>query len=98
MQRLVQAQGDSYRFLALAEAHQQAPALTETRLYVETAERVLPGARKVIRATDGGPQGYELWLRADPAAQPQPGLGPAMTAKPKAPPTSIEDAMEDDDE
>jgi HflK protein len=98
MQRLVQAQGDSYRFLALAEAHQQAPALTETRLYVETAERVLPGARKVIRATDGGPQGYELWLRGDAAAQPAPGIGPAVTAKPKAPPTSIEDAMEDDEE
>lgn len=99
MQRLVQAHGDAYRFLALAEAHEQAPALTETRLYVETAERVLPGARKVIRATDSGPQGYELWLRGDAAAAPPAtGIGPAIAAKPKTLPQSIEDAMEDDDE
>ncbi|MCW5893023.1 MAG: SO_0444 family Cu/Zn efflux transporter [bacterium] len=97
MQRLVQAHGDSYRFLALAEVHQQAPALTEARLYVETAERVLPGARKVIRATDDGPQGYELWLRGEGMGQPAPAIGPAVAAKPRTPP-SMEELMEEDDE
>jgi hypothetical protein len=37
-------------------------------MYIEAAERVLPGARKVVRAATGAIKGYELWLTHDGAA------------------------------
>ena len=67
LSRRARAEADAKRFLSLNAAHDRAPALTEVRLLLETAERVLPGARKVIRSAVGGPRGYELWLRADAA-------------------------------
>ena len=66
-QRLAQAMGAASAFTALAAEHKRAPRLTEDRLYFETAERVLPGARKVVRPTAGAAKGYELWLRGNGA-------------------------------
>jgi uncharacterized protein len=74
MERLASAQADATRFHALAAEWAEAPGVTETRMYLETAERVLAGARKVVRSTaTGGPRGYELWVRGDgsPAVPPQ---------------------------
>ena len=48
-----QAQGDAARFTALAREHQRNPRVTESRLYLETMEEVLPRLRKTI-VDDGG--------------------------------------------
>jgi membrane protease subunit HflK len=77
-QRLAQATGAASAFTALAAEHKRAPRLTEDRLYFETAERVLPGARKIVRSTAGAAKGYELWLRGNgrPTVFPPMGEGP----------------------
>lgn len=46
--RLATAQGDAGRFARLAREHARAPALLERRLYLETAERVLPRVRRYV--------------------------------------------------
>ncbi len=97
MQRLVRAHGDASRFLALAGAHRTAPQLTEARMYLETAERVLPGARKVIRSTTGGPQGYELWMRGDGAPAVPPPLAPPATPAAVAPRRMVDSGLDEDD-
>ena len=48
-----QAQGDAARFTALAREHQRNPAVTESRLYLETMEQVLPRLRKTIVDDNG---------------------------------------------
>jgi membrane protease subunit HflK len=47
------AQGDASRFTALAREHQRNPAVTESRLYLETMEEVLPRLRKTIVDDNG---------------------------------------------
>jgi len=42
------AQGDAARFTALAREHRRNPAVTESRLYLETMEEILPRLRKTI--------------------------------------------------
>jgi Cu+-exporting ATPase len=42
------AQGDAARFIDRETAYRTAPGPTETRLYLETLEQVLPGKRKLI--------------------------------------------------
>jgi hypothetical protein len=82
-ERRAEATGRAAAFRALAEEHGRAPRLTEERLYLESAERILPGARKIIRSTGGG-KGYELWLRdgGTPAVFPPP---PAVRSPGAAP-------------
>ncbi|MFN0167086.1 MAG: FtsH protease activity modulator HflK [Bryobacteraceae bacterium] len=46
--RVARARGDAERFVAAEAAHRGAPGPTETRLYLETIEQVLPGKRKLI--------------------------------------------------
>ncbi len=46
--RETRAQGDASRFLSAEQAFRSAPDATETRLYLETMEEVLPGKRKLI--------------------------------------------------
>jgi modulator of FtsH protease HflK len=54
-QRLNRARGDAGRFTKLAAEHRRAPDLLERRLYLETAERVLPRVRRYVldRGGDG---------------------------------------------
>ena len=47
-QRLNRARGDAERFAVLAAEHRRAPDLLERRLYLETAERVLPRVRRYV--------------------------------------------------
>jgi membrane protease subunit HflK len=47
-QTVAEAQGQASRFTQLYEQYKRAPALTRERLYLETMERVLGGADKVI--------------------------------------------------
>ena len=75
-ERVALAEGAGRAFVALAAEHQRSPRLAEDRLYLETAERVLAGARKLIRSTPGATHGYELWLRGSGGPvvfPPQPG-------------------------
>jgi P-type Cu+ transporter len=46
--RETRALGDATRFLATEQAFRAAPAATESRLYLETMEEVLPGKKKLI--------------------------------------------------
>jgi len=85
-QRVALAEGRAEAFAALAAEHRRAPRLTEDRLYLEAAERVLPAVRKVIRSTTNT-HGYELWLRGGTSPivfPPAPG-SPSLPAAPPSP-------------
>jgi membrane protease subunit HflK len=43
-----QAEGDASRFLAVYQAYKQAEDVTARRLYIETMEKVLSGANKIV--------------------------------------------------
>jgi membrane protease subunit HflK len=47
-QRVNAARGDAERFAQLAAEHRRAPTILEQRLYLETAEKVLPRVRRFI--------------------------------------------------
>ncbi len=85
-ERLALAEGNAKAFAKLAAEHQRSPELTETRLYLEAAERALPGARKLIRPAGRASKGYELWLRENgapivfPPVARSPGTEPASSA------------------
>jgi membrane protease subunit HflK len=68
-ERRARAAGDANAFAALAREHRRSPRATEDRLYIEAAERVLPGARKIVRPTGGAAASVELWLRGGPSAE-----------------------------
>jgi membrane protease subunit HflK len=77
-----QAEGDASRFLAVYRAYKQAEDVTAQRLYIETMEKVLSGANKLIldkAATQAGVLPYLPLPELRPgapsrpaAAQPQP--------------------------
>ena len=46
--RILRAQGEADRFLALLTEYQKAPEVTRSRLYIETLEVILPDIEKVI--------------------------------------------------
>jgi membrane protease subunit HflK len=54
-QTVAQATGETSRFLKIYEQYKKAPAVTRERMYLETMERVLGGADKII--TDAGGAG-----------------------------------------
>jgi len=57
------SEGDASRFQQSEEAFRAAPALTETRLYLESMEQILPGKRKMI--VDAGKARRSLLLIED---------------------------------
>jgi hypothetical protein len=90
-ERTASAEGAAAAFRALAAEHHRAPRALEDRLYLEAAERVLPGARKLVRPGGEPGRGYELWLRASgegwasfpPASEPlAPGTPGGAVARP----------------
>jgi membrane protease subunit HflK len=46
--KVAESQGKAQRFTALAREYRKAPEVTQTRLYLETMETVLPSVQKVI--------------------------------------------------
>jgi Cu+-exporting ATPase len=48
VERIHRAEGDAERFTQREAAYRSAPGPTETRLYLETVEQVLPGKKKLI--------------------------------------------------
>ena len=81
-QAVAEAKGQSARFLKVYDEYKKAPDVTRQRIYLETMERVLGGAEKLIH-DGGGSSGQgvvpflplsELTPRRQPtpaAAQPQ---------------------------
>jgi modulator of FtsH protease HflK len=47
-QRLIRAQGDAAKFVTVLKEYERAQEITEQRLYLETLQRVLPKAQKII--------------------------------------------------
>ncbi len=82
--RVAGAQGAASAFEALATEHRRASGPLEDRLYLETAERALAGARKIVRPKTGEGHGTELWLRAGDAPIAFP--SPPAAANPSAAP------------
>jgi membrane protease subunit HflK len=81
-QAVAEAKGQSSRFLKVYEEYKKAPDVTRERIYLETMERVLGGADKLVY--DGGPSGQgvvpylplgELTTKRPPAAGQQTGGG-----------------------
>jgi HflK protein len=76
--RKTRAEGDASRFLSAEAAFESAPEATQSRLYLETMEEVLPGKRKLILDTKAGRR--QLMLLRDGIAlpnglRPLPGVG-----------------------
>ncbi len=72
------SEGDASRFVQSEEASLTAPALTETRLFLESMEQILPGKRKMIVDANKGRRslfliedGMELTPAAIPAIVPE---------------------------
>jgi membrane protease subunit HflK len=53
-ERVAQAAGNTSRFLALLEEYQKAPDVTQTRLYLESMEQILPGVRMYVIDSENG--------------------------------------------
>ncbi len=83
--RVNRASGDASRFVQAEAAYKTAPGPTETRLYLETIEQVLPGRQKLIIDTRGGRRNLMLLdedvLIAPPGAALQ---APAARGRPAA--------------
>jgi membrane protease subunit HflK len=47
-QRLIRAEGDAAKFVSVLKEYERAKEVTEQRLYLETLQRVLPKAQKII--------------------------------------------------
>jgi membrane protease subunit HflK len=81
-QAVAEAKGQSARFLKVYDEYKKAPDVTRERLYLETMERVLGGADKLVldQGANGSAPGVvpylplnEIGRRTPPAAAPQQG-------------------------
>ncbi len=75
-QAVAEAKGQSARFLAVYDQYKKAPEVTRQRIYLETMERVLGGADKLVLEGNASGQGVvpylplsELGRRTPPAQQ-----------------------------
>jgi membrane protease subunit HflK len=46
--QILNAQGEVARFNSILQKYKEAPEITRTRLYIETMEEILPGAKKIL--------------------------------------------------
>ena len=53
VERIKRSQGDADRFLEVYKEYQNAREVTETRLYLETMEKILPDIQKYVVESDG---------------------------------------------
>jgi membrane protease subunit HflK len=95
-QSVTAAEAEAAHFSALVPAYQQAPELTRQRLYIETIESILAGARKIVIDTRTGSGDNMIYLPLDklmeagvrlpaatlaaPGAVAAPGVAPAVPA------------------
>ncbi len=75
--RINRSDGDATRFASQEQAYRAAPGVTETRLYLEAMEQVLPGKRKLI--VDSGKGRRHLLLLEDGVEIAPPGAAIAGT-------------------
>jgi HflK protein len=80
LDRIGRAQGDAVRFQQREAAFQLAPGPTETRLYWETIEQVLPGKKKLI--VDSSKARRQLFLLEDGVEIGGPALNPVFSETP----------------
>lgn len=85
-QAVAEAKGQSARFLKVYDEYKKAPDVTRQRIYLETMERILGGAEKLVYDGGSGSQGVVPYLPLNeltprrapaPSAQPQPPTGSA---------------------
>src|SRR5690242_3585105 len=70
-QTVAEATGQTSRFLKIYEQYKKAPDVTRERMYLETMERVLGGADKVILDSGtGGPSGVVPYLPLNELSRP----------------------------
>jgi Cu+-exporting ATPase len=74
--------GDASRFLSAEAAYRKAPGPTETRLYLETMEQVLPGKKKLILDVSKGRR--HLFLLED-GVEIAPPMAPVLAPQPQKP-------------
>ncbi len=72
--RVNRANGDASRFVQAEQAYKTAPGPTETRLYLETMEQILPGRQKLIIDSRGGRRSLMLVEEGIQIAPPGPAL------------------------
>jgi len=71
-QTVAEATGQSSRFNQIYEQYRKAPDVTRERMYLETMERVLGGADKVILDSGTGGSGVVPYLPLNELVRPQP--------------------------
>jgi membrane protease subunit HflK len=71
-QTVAEATGQSSRFNQIYEQYKKAPDVTRERMYLETMERVLGGADKVILDSGNAGSGVVPYLPLNELARPQP--------------------------
>ncbi len=83
--RVNRASGDASRFVQAEQAYKTAPGPTETRLYLETMEQILPGRQKLIIDSRGGRRSLMLLEEGVQIAPPGPALQrpPVFPAAPR---------------
>lgn len=69
---VAEAIGQTSRFLKVYDEYKKAPDVTRKRLYLETMERVLSGANKIILDNKTGTSGVLPFLQVDPQQQARP--------------------------
>jgi membrane protease subunit HflK len=60
--RVNYAQGEASRFVLQHKEHDKARAVTETRLYIETMEEILPPVEKILINPEVKQGGMDLWF------------------------------------
>ena len=83
-ERVNRAQGDAGRFTQREAAFRSAPGPTETRLYLETIEQVLPGKKKLI--VDSTKARRQLFLLEDSVEIGGAALNPVFSETPRKEP------------
>ena len=53
VERVKRSQGDADRFVEVLKEYRNAKDVTETRMYLETMEKILPGMQKFVVESDG---------------------------------------------
>ena len=69
-QTVAEATGQTSRYMKIFEQYKKAPVVTRERMYLETMERVLGGASKIIIDSKDGGQGVVPYLPLDELAKP----------------------------
>ena len=100
-EKVSNASGEAQRFVSRLAEYRNAPAVTRTRLYLETVERVLPNVQKFLLSPEVGNGSLDLWFNrggtlpmvpapstgpSGPPAPPPGQPGPPAPASPPGPP------------